>query len=90
MACSGYPSKLFDRAVELGSTQGFFCGHDHLNNLSLRWRGIQLTYGMSIDYLVYSGIARRSDQRGGTLIVLDGDGRMTVSQIPLDSLEEAP
>lgn len=72
--CSDYPSKRFDRAVQLGSTQGFFCGHDHVNNLSVAYKGIRLHYNMSIDYLVYPGIAKRSSQRGATLIVLDEAG----------------
>ncbi len=87
IGCSRYSSKLFDRALELGSTQGFFCGHDHLNNLSLRYKGVQLTYGMSIDYLVYPGISKCSAQRGGTLIVLDEVGQMSVTPLPLEDPE---
>ncbi len=50
ICCSDYPSKLFDTMVRLGSTKAVFCGHDHYNNMSLEYRGIRLTYGMSIDY----------------------------------------
>ena len=88
VSASQYPSKLFDTAAALGSTRGFFCGHDHLNNLSLEYRGMRLTYGMSIDYLVTPGIANRTAQRGGTLIVLDRDGEMTLTQIPYTSLQK--
>lgn len=86
VCCSEHPSRLFEAAKELGSTQGFFCGHDHLNNLSLEYEGMQLTYGMSIDYLAMPGIAREMKQRGGTLITLHDDGGMEVSQVPLSSL----
>ena len=65
VCCSEYPSTIFDTAKSLGSTQGFFCGHDHYNNMSLEYQGIRLTYGMSIDYLVMPGIARETAQRGG-------------------------
>ena len=87
VCCSQYPSSMFDTARELGSTKGFFCGHDHYNNMSLEYQGIRLTYGMSIDYLAMPGIARDTEQRGATLIVLDEDGDMVVSQVPLISVQ---
>lgn len=65
---------FFDKALELGSTQGIFCGHDHLNNFSLDYKGIRLTYGYSIDYLAYSGIAKYGLQRGCTIIDIKPDG----------------
>jgi len=86
ICCSEYPSAIFDTAKELGSTTGFFCGHDHYNNMSLEYQGIRLTYGMSIDYLVMPGIARDTKQRGGTLITLHEDGTEDIAQVPLDSL----
>ena len=88
ICASDYPSRLFDTAEELGSTRGFFCGHDHYNNMSLEYRGIRLTYGMSIDYLVMPGIAAKTAQRGGTLIVLDRDGEMELSQIPYTAIAD--
>ena len=86
--CSEYPSSLFDVARELGSTTGFFCGHDHYNNMSLEYQGLRLTYGMSIDYLVEPGIARDTRQRGATLITLHEDGTCDIVQVPLDSLAD--
>ena len=49
VCCSEYPSRLFDRARDLGC-EAMFCGHDHYNNMSLEYEGVRLTYGMSIDY----------------------------------------
>ncbi|MGN1201645.1 MAG: metallophosphoesterase [Eubacterium sp.] len=73
-----YPSEynygFFDRAKELGSTQGMFCGHDHLNNFSVEYKGIRLTYGYAIDYLAYSGIMKYGLQRGCTVINVSPDG----------------
>ena len=86
ICASKYPSKLFDTVVEAGSTQGIFCGHDHYNNISLEYRGVRLTYGMSIDYLAMPGIERETKQRGATLILISADGDMTLSQVPYDSL----
>lgn len=86
VCCSDYPSNLFVRMVELGSTKATFCGHDHYNYMSLQYRGIRLTYGMSIDYLVMPGIARDTKQRGGTLITLHPDSSFDITQIPLTGI----
>ena len=83
VCCSEYSSKLFDTALELGSTTGFFCGHDHYNNMSLEYKGMRLTYGMSIDYLAMPGIARDTKQRGATLITIHDDSSTDIEQVPL-------
>lgn len=86
VCCSDYPSKLFDTAVELGSTTGMFCGHDHYNNASIEYKGIRLTYGMSIDYLAMPGISRETKQRGAELITIHADSTWDLEQIPLESI----
>lgn len=88
ICASDYPSNMFPVAKELGSTKGFFCGHDHYNNMSLEYEGIRLTYGMSIDYLVMPGIARDTKQRGATLITSHKDSTIDIEQIPLTSIEK--
>ena len=67
VVCSGIgEDDLFETMVRLKSTQGVFVGHDHYNNFSLWYNGgsgdyyIRLTYGMSIDYLAYFGIAKET------------------------------
>lgn len=86
VCCATYPSKMFDTARSLGSTTGFFCGHDHYNNASLEYKGIRLTYGMSIDYLAMPGIEHENKQRGAELITLHKDSSWDLEQIPLDSI----
>lgn len=86
VCCSDYPSSLFDRMCELGSTKAVFCGHDHYNNMSLEYKGIRLTYGMSIDYLAMPGIEDDTEQRGAELITLHEDGTWELEQIPLVSI----
>lgn len=71
---SEYNYGFFDKVKELGSTQGMFCGHDHLNNFSIDYKGVRLTYGYSIDYLAYSGIMKFGLQRGCTIIDIAPDG----------------
>lgn len=83
---SKYHSKLFETAVELGSTKAIFCGHDHLNNISLTYKGIRLTYGLSIDYLAYPGIEEKTNQRGGTLITIHEDKTFEITPIKLKNL----
>ena len=56
------------------NTQGIFFGHDHLNNLSIDYKGVRMTYGYSIDYLAYSGISKFGLQRGCTNITISPDG----------------
>ena len=69
--CGIEENNLFETMLDLGSTQGIFCGHDHLNNFSIDYKGIRLTYGMSIDYLAYSEIYKKGSQRGCTIITTD-------------------
>ena len=77
---------FFEKAVDNGWLKWIFCGHDHLNTLSLTYRGICMTYGMSIDYLGYSGIAKQYIQRGATLITHRPDGEVKIAMVPLTSV----
>lgn len=83
---SKYESIFFNRAVDNGVIKWMFCGHDHLNTLSLIHKGIQMTYGMSIDYLGYKGIKKSYIQRGGTLITRKGDGGVEIRMVPLGAV----
>lgn len=65
---------LFETMVELGSTKGVFFGHDHLNNFVLEYKGIELSYGLSLDYFAYGGIDKYGYQRGCQMIVAHQDG----------------
>lgn len=87
VCCSDCKSKLFEKAVELGSTKAMFAGHDHYNNISMEYKGIRLTYGMSIDYLAMLGISKRTQQRGGTLVTLHQDSSFDIQQIKLTDIQ---
>ncbi len=93
--CCGVTSdNMFETMLALGSTQGVFAGHDHLNNYSLWYNGgsgdkyIRLTYGMSIDYLAYSGIAKKTAQRGCTIITINSDTTFDCYGLRLDNGEK--
>jgi 3',5'-cyclic AMP phosphodiesterase CpdA len=65
-------SGLFGAALLLGSTTDILVGHDHVNNVSLPWKGIRLTYGTKTGPGSYS----RPDLQGGTLITIhEEDGK---------------
>ena len=65
---------FFETAVEMKCTQGMFVGHDHINIFSVDYKGIRLTYGMSIDYVAYGKIDKVGTQRGCTVITVKPDG----------------
>lgn len=73
VSCPAKESGFFDAILKKGSTRAVFVGHDHLNNLAVRYKGVDLVYSKSIDYIAYPGIANRTAQRGATLITLKGD-----------------
>lgn len=72
--CGINQDDLFETVLELGSTDTIFCGHDHLNNFAINYKGINLIYGYSIDYLAYIGISKVGTQRGCTVITYADDG----------------
>ena len=78
--CGMHEDSLFETMLELGSTKAVFCGHDHDNNFSIDYKGIRLTYGMSVDYLAYPGIYKRGSQRGCTIINFSPDGSFKCAQ----------
>ena len=74
----GLHSDLFAKAKELGSTKGFFCGHNHQANFSILYEGIRLTFGNKTGKYDSHSL----EKQGGTLITLTNAGRsMTVRHI---------
>lgn len=71
---SAIPDNLFETMLEVGGKHGTFCGHDHVNNFSIEYKGIRLTYGLSVDYLAYLRISSLGSQRGCTMITVQPDG----------------
>lgn len=67
---------MFEKMVELGSTKGCFAGHDHMNNFSVNYQHIRLTYGLSCDHNIYI-----VPFRGGVLINVKNDGSFTTQHL---------
>lgn len=71
---------LFEKMLELGSTKAMFNGHDHLNSATFEYKGIQFSYGYSIDYFAYSGIDKLGSQRGCTMVTCKPDASFEIDK----------
>ena len=71
---------MFEKMLELGSTKAMYNGHDHYNNLTAEYKGVIFSYGYSIDYLAYIGIAKQGSQRGCSMITCKPDASFTIDK----------
>ena len=78
--CGLGEDEMFEKMLELQSTKAMFNGHDHLNNTTFEYKGIQFSYGYSIDYFAYSGIDKLGSQRGCTMITCKPDSTFTIDK----------
>ncbi len=69
---------LFQRAIDIGSTTHIFSGHDHVNSLSVPWKGIQLTYGLKTGPASYWD---KSMQGATRITIKDTTGEVVVEHI---------
>jgi hypothetical protein len=78
--CGLGEDELFEKMLELGSTQAIHNGHDHVNNTTFKYKGVTFSYGYSIDYFAYSGIDKLGSQRGCTMITCKPDATFTIDK----------
>lgn len=78
--CGLGEDNMFEKMLELDSTKAMFNGHDHLNSTTFEYKGIQFSYGYSIDYFAYSGIDKLGSQRGCTVITCKPDTTFTIDK----------
>ena len=64
--CGKINSGMFNLIKEIGSTKYVFAGHDHSNNYSVNYQGIQLTYCTKTGYRT----SYKEGQTGGTYITI--------------------
>ncbi len=84
VCCSSHNSGFFDAMLEMGSTDLMVCGHDHVNDFVLSYKGITLSYNEPSGYSSYNMItSKRSDTliTGYTLYTFSPDGSFTLEQI---------
>lgn len=79
ISCGVAEDTLFETILQKGSTDSVFCGHDHLNNIVLNYKGVDLIYGYSVDYLAYPGIYKQGAQRGCVIMNISAqDGSLEI------------
>ncbi len=62
---------------KLGSTKGIFVGHQHVNNSSILYQGVRLTFGTKTGVFDYYDAA----MQGGTLITVGQMGTLSVKHV---------
>lgn len=70
-----YNSGFFDKMCELGSTKNVVVGHDHVNDSSVVYKGIRLTYALKTGNGCYWD--NSGDVSGGTMITIAANGDTT-------------
>ena len=82
--CS-YPEDngFFDVIKECNSTKTVICGHDHANSFAVTYKGVRLAYSLK------TGMGCYWDPRlnGGTLLVIDKDGKLSAEHVFVDVAE---
>ncbi|MDD4112592.1 MAG: metallophosphoesterase, partial [Herbinix sp.] len=56
---SGHNNGLFEVIQDLGSTQAFVSGHDHVNNFAVKYKGIILAYNQNSGYSSYNIVTKK-------------------------------
>ena len=59
----------------LNVLEACYCGHDHVNNAMVNYKGVDLCYGYSMDNLAYADINYSGAQRGATIITITPEGK---------------
>lgn len=69
-----YNPGMFTKMKEMNITKNVFVGHDHVNNYSIDYQGIRLTYGLKSSGQFYFN----EDKVGGTIITIDKDKKVSI------------
>lgn len=73
VCCPSINSGFFNAVKELGSTKNIVVGHDHVNNYSVMYEGVRLTYGLKTGDRCYAD----EDLNGGTVLTITKSGITT-------------
>lgn len=85
VGCSEYNSGMFDKILELGSTQAVFAGHDHVNDFCAEYKGVHLVYAQCGGYDQYTmgdnfGTPEKDWPQGATIVDIGPDGTAEYKQ----------
>lgn len=75
-----YNSGMFTKIKDKGHSGYVFVGHDHVNNYSVQYQDVQLSYGMKSSRQFYSD----DDMIGGTLISINADKQVSIDYKYID------
>lgn len=79
--CSApYNPGMFTKIKEKGHSGYVFVGHDHVNNYSVQYQGIRLSYGMKSSRQFYCD----GDMIGGTVININTDKEVSIEHKYID------
>ena len=84
VCCSGHNGGLFDAVLDAGSTDLVVCGHDHINDFVLSYRGVILSYNVPSGYSSYNVYTKKlSDKliKGYTRYTFRSDGSFDLEQL---------
>lgn len=75
--CSAtYNPGMFEKILEKGATTHVFVGHDHVNDYSVNYKGVTLSYGVKSSRQFYYS----EEQLGGTVIRISSDAEVTIER----------
>lgn len=80
VCCSPVNNGFFALCQSMDSTKNIISGHDHVNNASILYEGIRLTYGTKTG----AGCYWDSGMNGGTKLTVSSDGSMATEHIYVD------
>ena len=72
---------FFTKCKELGSTKNMIVGHDHVNNLSVEYEGIRLSYSLKCG----PGCYWLPEKNGGSVLTINSQGNATFSHHYIES-----
>lgn len=81
VCASGHNNGFFDVIHDLGSTQAFISGHDHVNDFAVKYKGIILAYNQNSGYSSYNVVTKKKSDtliQGYTVYTIDKDGGLTM------------
>lgn len=75
--CSApYNPGMFNKILERGATTHVFVGHDHVNDFTVNYKGVTLTYGVKSSKQFYFD----EQMIGGTVIKISPDAQVTIER----------
>ncbi|MCK5776961.1 MAG: metallophosphoesterase [Bacteroidales bacterium] len=80
VGCAKRNSGFFDMMKKMKSTTDVIVGHDHVNNMSIDYQGIRLTYGLKTGPSSYY----KENMQGGTLLTIKTKEDGTAEKVDIE------